>query len=68
MDHEDGNIVQEEKDWDGFKVPIEIHRPDMCLVLDECECNISWENDKRVGNEMFLAGVHNMDYCVCKYS
>ena len=60
--NEAGETVTDEKDGYGFKVPIEIHRPDMCLVLDECGCNLSQENDGRVGKETYLAGVHNKAY------
>ena len=57
-----GNIVDDEKKGYGYKVPIEIVRPDLCLVLDECGCNISQEGDGRVGQEKFLAGVNDKAY------
>ena len=60
--NKDGQIVDDEMDGYGFKVPIEITRPDMCLMLDECGCNTAQEGDPRIGNEMFLAGIHDKAY------
>ena len=57
-----GEVVQEEKDSFGFKAPIEIIRPDMCIVLDECGCNLSQEGDGNVGRERFLTSINNKAY------
>ena len=33
----------------GCKVTIDLHRPDMCIVMNEVGCNLSQENDKAKG-------------------
>lgn len=42
-----GKIVEDEKEGYRYKVPIKITRPDLCLVLDKCGCDISQEGDGR---------------------
>ena len=57
-----GEIVASEDEGYGMKVTIDIHRPDMGLMLDECGCNLSQEGDHCVGGELFLTGLHNKAY------
>lgn len=57
-----GQVVDNKRDAFCFKVPIEIHMPDLCIVLDECGCNLSQEGDGRIGKEKFLAGTKSKAY------
>ena len=59
---ENGRTVDDEMDAFGYKVTIDIHCPDMGIVLDECGCNISREGDGNDGGESFLAGKKDKAY------
>ena len=58
----DGKQVPDKIQGYGLKVPIQITRPDMCLVLDKCGCNISQQGNSRIGQEKFLAGPDDKAY------
>ena len=51
--NEKGDIVSDEMKSFGYKVTINIERPDMGIVLDKCRCNFSQEGDGNVGGEKF---------------
>ena len=48
--------VTNEMDADGCKVTINITRPDMALVLDECGCNLSQEGDSGNRSSQLVVG------------
>ena len=39
--NKEGEIVDDKMDNFGYKVQLELHRPDMCIVFDEVGCNLS---------------------------
>lgn len=49
--NDEGEVVEDESDSAGFKTPIKITCPDMCILFDEVGCNLSQENDGSVGGE-----------------
>ena len=55
----DGENVEDESQAFGCKVNIDIHRPDMRIVLDEVGCNITQEKDSAKGGQLYLCGVHS---------
>ena len=57
-----GEIVRNELDGYGMKVPINITIPDMGLLLDECGCNLSQEGDRNYGGEMYVTGINEKAY------
>lgn len=60
--NEEGQVVDDEQDSCGFKTPIKINRPDMCILFDEVGCNLSQENDGAVGGEKYIYTVTDQPY------
>ena len=60
--NEKGYKVESEDDAYGLKATIHIHQPDMCIVLDEVGCNLSQENDKSKGGELYVCGPNEEPY------
>ena len=60
--NKEGKIVDNENDSYGCKVNINIHRPDMGIVLDEVGCNLSQENDNANGGQLFVCGTNEQPY------
>ena len=60
--NKDGEVVDNESESYGLKVPIDLHRPDMCVVLDEVGCNISQEKDGAKGGERYICGIDQEPY------
>ena len=60
--NQNGEIVENDTDAYGYKVTIDIHRPDLGIVLDECGCNLSQEGDGHIGGEKFLTGLEDKAY------
>ena len=60
--NKDGEIVSNEDESYGCKVGIDIHRPDMAIVLDEVGCNLSQENDNAKGGLMFMCAPDEQPY------
>ena len=57
-----GEEVFCENDSVVCKVSIDIKRPDMCIVMDEVECNLSQENDHSKGGQKFVCEVNEQPY------
>ena len=57
-----GEIVYGESEAVGCKVNMGIHRPDMCIVLDEVGCNTTQEKDGAKGGQLHLCGVNSQPY------
>ena len=57
-----GKAVSSEHDGYGMKVTTTITRPDVCLILDKCGCNLSQERDSMVGGELHLTGINQKAY------
>ena len=60
--NEEGDIVEEESEAYGLKVTIDLHRPDMCIVMDEVGCNLTQEKDGAKGGQRFLCGADQEAY------
>ena len=60
--NEKGDEVQNEDESNGCKATIHLHRPDMCIVLDEVGCNLSQENDHCKGGQLFVCGANEVPY------
>ena len=60
--NKEGKIVNDESETYGAKVTIDLHRPDMCVVLDEVGCNLSQEKDGAKGGHWFLCGPDQEPY------
>ena len=52
-----GEIVYDESEAVGCKVNIDIHRPDMCIELDEVGCNITQEKNGAKVGQLYLRGI-----------
>ena len=52
-----GTIVSSEDDGYGMTVTYKITRPNVCLVMDEYDCNLSQERDSIVKGELYLIGI-----------
>ena len=63
--NEHGQEVSCEDDAYGCKATIHIHRPDMCIVLDEVGSNLSQENDHSMGGQLFMCGSEEQPYQSC---
>jgi hypothetical protein len=50
-----GKIV-DEKDGVGMRIQVNLHRPDMCVVLDEVGCNLNMTKDGHTGGTEFVVG------------
>ena len=57
-----GETVENEMDAMGYKCTIDITHPHMCIVMDECGCNLSQEVDNNNGGELYLTGVKDKAY------
>ena len=62
--NKDGKEVFNEDESFGCKVSIDIHRPDMCIVMDEVGCNLSQENDNVNGGQKYMCGNRQEPYQV----
>ena len=60
--NEKGYIGEEESEAYGLKVTIDLHRPDMCIVMDEVGCNLTQEKDGAKGGQRFLCGADQEAY------
>ena len=57
-----GVTVDSELDTMGYKCTIDITHPHLCIVMDECGCNLSQEGDNNNGGELYLTGVKDKAY------
>ena len=57
-----GRVVDNEHEGNGYKVEVDLKRPDMALVLDEVGCNTSQETDNAIGGELLLTGRDEQAY------
>ena len=60
--NKEGKNVENENESYGCKVSINIHWPNMCIVLDKVGCNVSKENDNANRGHLFVCGKNEQPY------